>query len=230
MAIKLDNLKWNLYLKKKKLLFFYGFKNGLIHPYEKDLIENLRHIYYGGVPASIIIPLISFCNGRCYDRALLLATAFRNEDFCLIDADVDEIRLNPKIINKFKDYNDNHFANHCFVERTKTDGTIWVYDTSVGLVFEKNLYYKLQNPRITKINTKEKTLNYCEFQDILNADIERDKYILPLTFPNIEAAVEKEYLYKELLKEEIERFKKEIDYDGICKEIEEDMKARLYKR
>ncbi len=232
MATKLDELKWKQYLKKRKKLYIYGAKNGLIHDYEQELIENLRHVYYGGIPASILLLCNRACNGYCYDRALLICHGFEDDEFKIVDADIDGIALNPIIIDKYNKAIENgnswnHYANHCFVERTKKDGTTWVYDTSIGLVFEKNLYYELQNPIITKINDKQATLDYFEYQDVKNADIEKDKYVIPLILPNIEAAAEyDDDWYSQALKEEIKRFKKEINYDAIVKEIEEDMKRK----
>jgi len=225
MATKLDEIKWELYKKKKSILFSYGISKGLIHSYEKQLIENLRHVYYGGVPASIILLCKSICGGYCYDRALLVTLGFGDDDFQLVDADIDGINLNPMYIDT--SCGDEHYGNHCFAERTKKDGTTWVYDTSLGLVIEKNLYYKIERPKITKINSKQATLDYCEYKDIKNARIENDKYMLPLILPNIEHAANKEIeFYSQFLREEIKRFKQEIDYDGICREINEDMKRK----
>lgn len=235
MATKLDKLRWSIYKKKKDLLFYYGIFNGLIHSYEEELLANLRHVYYGGVPASIILLCDKFCNGRCYDRGLLITLGFGDDDFKLVDADIDGIGLNPKLIDKYneaiaKGYTWNHPANHCFAERAKKDGSVWVYDTSMGLVFEKNLYYRMENPKITKINDREATENYCEYQDIKNANFDQDKYILPMILPTIERLADTEkQLYREKLKKEILRFKEEINYEGICDEIHEDMISKGIK-
>lgn len=221
MATVLDKMKWNLYQAKRSLLFAYGIKHGLIHPYEKELIENLRNVYYGGVPASIMLLCDELCAGRCYDRGLLVTFGFGDDDFQLVDADIDGITLNPKYV----DSGFEHYGNHCFAERTDKNGTTWVYDTTVGMVYEKNLYYMIERPQITKINSEEDTLAFCDYKDIKNADIERDKYVLPLILPTIESIAEssKDY-YAKNLREEITRFKKEIDYDGICEERYQDMK------
>lgn len=113
------------------------------------------------------------------------------------------------------------------LKEQKKDGTVWVYDTTIGFVCEKNLYYKMENPKITKINDKQSVLNYFEYQDIKNADIEKDKYILPITMPNIEmiASVD-DGMYKDILIYEIELFKEKIRYDDIVREVEEDMKEK----
>ena len=76
MATKLDKLKFDLHQKKYKMLLIYGLSKGLIFPYDDELIERLRNVYYGGVPASIILLSNGLSNGYCYDRALLMARAF----------------------------------------------------------------------------------------------------------------------------------------------------------
>lgn len=213
MVTKLDKLKWDLYLIRWKILYSYGIRKGLIHTYEKELIEKLRHIYYGGIPASIMILSKNICNGRCYDSALLITFGFEDDDFRLVDADIDAITLAPRNIGRKQ----KHYGNHCFAERTKKDGTTWVYDTTAGLVFERKLYYMMQRPKITKINNKQTILDYIEYQDIKNANIERDKYAVPLILPNIETiANSRTEMYEKALKGEITRFKQEINYDGIC--------------
>lgn len=230
VATKLDNLRWELYRKKYSILFDYGIKTGRIHSYEKELIENLRQVYYGGVPGSIILLCDRMCNGFCYDRGLLVTFGFGDDDFQLVDADIDGIRLRPDYVSEYREElqkgtANEHYGNHCFAERRKKDGTEWVYDTSKGLVFEKKLYYMMERPRITKLNSKQATLDYCEYQDIKNADIERDKYALPLILPTYVALAEQgQQFYTEALKNEIALFKQTIDYDGICQEINEDMR------
>lgn len=83
----------------------------------------------------------------------------------------------------------------------------------------------MERPDIRKINNKEATLTYCEYQDIKNVDIDRDKYVLPLVFPMIEKIVNNtDRLYSEVIKKEIELLKKRIDYEQLCYEIDEDMK------
>ena len=226
---KVSELKWKLYEMKTSILYSYGLKNGLIHPYETELIEKLRHVYYGALPVSIILLCDKMCNGFCYDRAPLITLGFGDDDFKIINADVDSIRLRPAEIEKYG--NNPHFANHCFAERTKEDGTVWVYDTSIGLVTEKSLYYKMENPQITSIRDKEATLTFLENFKINKDDLGEDKYALPLILPSYEAISEmSSHFYANDLKEEIERFKDEIDYESICAEVQDDMKIKCFKK
>lgn len=66
MAIKLQEIKWTLHNYKVKKLLIQGLKSGYITPYDDNLIEKLRNIYYGGIPASIILLSTGMSNGRCY--------------------------------------------------------------------------------------------------------------------------------------------------------------------
>jgi len=235
MATMLENSKWKYYKMKKQILVDYGIANGLIRPYEMEFIESLRDTYFGGVPASILLLSNKYTSGRCYDCALLACFGMGDDDFRMVDANIDGLALNPVYIDEFNKIVEKcgkvigNYKNHCFVERTKKDGTVWVYDTTLGIVCEKNLYYKIENPEITKINDKQRVLDYFEYQAIKNANIEKDKEILPITFPNIEAmAVVDNGVYKDILKYEIELFKKRIGYDSIVSKMEEDMKKEEY--
>lgn len=225
MATKLEKIKWQLHKQRYNILFYYGVTKGLIRPYDQSLIENLRHIYYGGIPASILLLHGKLTNGYCYDRGPLVVLGFADDDFKVVDADINSLRLNPQYIDEYRaGKSSSHYANHCFAERILKDGTVWVYDTSLGLIFEKNLYYKMQNPIITKINDKKTTLEYLYNDFQRDSDITRDKYALPLILPNIERnLVPTQPFYQNLLKQEIEILKQEVSYSAICKEIHDDM-------
>ena len=55
MSTKYQELKWKLFQKKSRALLIYGLKKGYIAPYDEELIEKLRTIYHGGIPASILL-------------------------------------------------------------------------------------------------------------------------------------------------------------------------------
>lgn len=224
MATKRDILKWELYKKKKELLFLWGLKNGFIFAYNEKLVQNLRNVYYGGIPGSVLLLCRALCDGYCYDRSVLVTLGFGEDNFNVINAHMDGIRLNPKYIDQNAKYPSDTYDSHSIAERILSDGSSWIYDTSLGFVFDKRLYWLIERPRIIKINDKQATMNFCEWQDIKNADIERDKYVLPLVLPMIEGYLSRhKELYEDCLKREIELLKERVNYDGVCQEIRDDM-------
>lgn len=228
---KLDELKWKLYLKKRNALIIYGVKNGLVRMYDEELLSRLRHYYYGGVPATILLLHGGLSNGYCYDRGPLVALGFGDDDFRVVDEDIDSIRLNPEYVEAYKAGKiGKTYPNHCVAERTDCNGIVWVYDTSCGLVFEKGLYDMLEKPRVTKVNDRESALAYLDEDFVRDMDISRDRYALHVILPLIEhTARPVQAFYKDQLLREIEILKEEVDYDGVVREIEEDMKGMRKK-
>lgn len=227
MATRIQKLKWDLHSYKQKVLLIWGLKNGLITPYDDQLIEKLRTVYYGGIPASVILLSDGMTNGHCYDRALLMSRAFLDDedDVQLLYADIDSLKLNPKFISDSPLY-----ADHCIVERITKDGKHLIYDTSAGFVYDKKLYWLMEHPKVRKINNKESIIKFInEDDDFHPEDVERDKYIAPLVLPMIEKTFGRpnemySLLGIELLQREIEHYKNTINYDGVVEEISQDMK------
>ena len=227
MATRIQKMKWDLHSYKQKVLLIWGLKNGLITPYDDQLIEKLRTVYYGGIPASVILLSDGMTNGHCYDRALLMSRAFLDDedDVQLLYADIDSLKLNPKFISDSPLY-----ADHCIVERITKDGKHLIYDTSAGFVYDKKLYWLMEHPKVRKINSKESIIKFInEDEDFHPEDVERDKYIAPLVLPMIEKTFGRpnemySLLGIELLQREIEHYKNTINYDGVVEEISQDMK------
>lgn len=216
--------RWQLYQEKYRQLFSHGVEKGLIRLYSDELIKALRNVYYGGLPASIVLLCNDACNGWCYDRAILLSIAFEDNDYQMVEADIDSLRLNPRYIAEHESEQDPRYAEHCYLEAKGGDGSVWVFDTSVGLAFEKVLYDEMQHPKVNRVYDKKTVMSFGEYGDIKNADIENDKYGLPLLMPSYDAIAEKgQPYYRERLKEEIAHYKEFIDYEGIRKEVHEDM-------
>lgn len=227
MPTNLQMLKWKIYQKKSKEMLLYGLKHGYIRLYDDELIEKLRTIYYGGIPASIILLSDCFTNGYCYDRAVLLSRAFLDteDDINVIDASIDSIKLNPKYL---KD-KDPLYADHCFVERTTKDGKKLIYDTSSGFVYDKRYYWLMEHPKVRKINSKQATIDFVnEEEERHPSDIENDKISSISVFPTIERYYGTPYeMYSasgiEMLQREVELFKEKIKYDELKKAVEEEI-------
>lgn len=218
-----------MHCKKERLLLLllWGLKNGLILPYDDELIEKLRKVYYGGIPALVILLSNAMTDAYCYDRALLMSRAFLEDEdeVQLLCASINSLKLNPKLI-----CDDPLYADHCIVERTTEDGRHLIYDTSVGFIYDKSLYWMMENPKIRHISKKDVIKKYIEEDEKRYLkDLDKDKYVAPLILPMIEMTFGRPtemYSAKgiELLQRKIEHFKQQISYDGVVDEIERDMK------
>lgn len=228
MGIK-KNIEWNLYKSKANQLLAWGLKNQCVTLYDDALIKKLRDIYYGGIPASILLLSNTMSNGHCYDMALLLARAFLDdeEDVNLIYASVDNIRLNPKFSNSC----DPLYSDHCIVERVTKEGKHLIYDTSSGFVYDKELYWKIEHPIVRQVRNKDSIVEYVKSTEECHSEKAKEyKSILSLL---ILTSIENSYhseLYARpgimLLQREVECFKKKI----MCKEIDDDMKKIELKK
>lgn len=218
-----DNVTlWNLYKKKKLDLLYYGLKNELVKRYDEDLLSKLRDVYYGGMPASILLLFKKFCGGFCFDRAVLIAHALKDDDYKLVYAHIDAIALNPKEQENIK--KDKRTSIHCYVERTLENGEVWVYDTTLGFCIEKKLYDQIENPVVTHTNSKEKTIAFIEYQEVENRDVTKDRYTPLIMIPIIERSLEQsKYVNDDLLRREIELFKEKINYEELEKEFDKKM-------
>ena len=233
LATKLQKMKWDLYCFKERFLLIWGLKNGLIMPYDDELIEKLRTIYYGGIPASVLLLSNSMTNGNCYERALLMSGAFLEDegDVQLLYAAVDSLKLNPKFI-----CNDPLYSDHCIVERVTKEGRHLIYDASTGFIYDKKLYWLMENPKVRKVNDKEVICNFIQDEEYYHPeDIENDKYAAPLILSIIETTFGRpNEMYStpsiELLQREIEYYKNKINYDAIVEEIDQDMRRLGLKR
>lgn len=212
-----DKLKWEKFKKKFDQFIDYGAENKLIKPYDKELIDNLGNVYYGGLPTSILLLHSGLSNGYCYDRATLVTLGFGDDDFKVVYADIDHLKLRPDYISKFRDGKlSKHYGEHCFAERTTKDGRVWVYDTSLGLVFDKDLYYQMENPVIRKVNSKQDTLLFLQDDFRKYSNNEPNKYTLRFLLPIIEGNLSAtQPFYKKALEEEIAKVKLKVGYDSI---------------
>lgn len=203
--------------KERKDKIVDGMEKGLVHTYPDELFDALRPYSVAGFPAGIMLFNNVQCNGHCYDRAMIMQLAF--EDCKVVYADIESLRGNEKGLS----------PEHAFVETTEFGGNkTWVVDTSVGLIFEKDYYYKFEQPKVNAVFSKEECMNHPTVISILANDFEKDKYALPLTMPIIESAIKSNnhigtVLYRDKVLEELEKFKTAIGYDAINEEIEQDL-------
>ncbi len=199
-----------------------GLKSGKIFTYPKALIDYLRPYHYGGIPISIMVLINELCNGRCYERAIMISLAF--DDAKIIHGDIESLRLSGSA-----EKNGENYAEHAFVETTEFGGgKTWVVDTSIGLVYEKDLYYKLEKVKVKAEFSKEEIMETGLIKTILAGDFEKDKWGLPIYLPIIEQRIENSdwfgtIVYKDFTMQEVQKFKTAIGYADMEAEIEADL-------
>lgn len=217
-----DKKRAKLFHKRYDLLFKFGASHGLIGTYPTQLIERFRNYYYGGIPASILLMLPRLCIGYCYDRALLVTLALEDLEYRVVDADIDSIRYNDAVMAEVEYYKSIgeeislHYPNHSFVE-VKYGNRWFVIDTTKGLVFDRKLYYLMERPVITKINSKEETMDFIDYKDLKGANLDKDKYASLFLLPMFEGYAETSF-YDDELREEIQLYKELISFDKLQEE------------
>ena len=126
-------------------------QNGEIMPYEDELIERLRNLYYEGLPLSIVLHSNYFCLTWCHHMAFQLSRGMDN--FKLIRGNINV-------------YPEKAEPNHSWVEK---DG--FVYDTTDGFKWKKEIYYKYFEAVPIEIYDKD---NYMSF-DFYQTELTRTK-------------------------------------------------------
>lgn len=200
-----------------------GIKHRLVQHFDNGLLIKLRHIYFAGIPGSIFIFTSSSVSFNIGDKAQLMSHALEDEDFILVHGKVNSI-ANYRSNNEVQELKSNTWFE------VNRDGRVWIYDMFSLMKFDKDLYYKLEDPVIERTITREELQSDPEhrwdrqkFRQIL------DPLTLPMLIPNMERAF-KYSPYREYLKAEMTRFKKEIDYDKVTEEFDEDMRLRGFKK
>lgn len=225
MATELEVKRWQEYNKNYREKFLAGIKSGQIRTYEQGFLDKLDRYYFGGLPLSIVLLCNKACNGFCYDRAVFVALGLEDEDYVAVNADINSLRLNPIYIDE-KDENPN-YANHCFVIKKDKDGKEYVYDSSVGLVFDKSWYDEVEKPVVTRVMPKEEVMTFDDYRYFKSTDLELVKYALPLIMPTYDAlAMIGQPYYTEELRRRLALFKEYVGYEKLKREMEEDMEAK----
>lgn len=131
-------------MKLSRELTWDYIEKGKIVPYEKELIENLRDKYYDGIPLSVVLSSSVCCRTWCHHMAFQLS---RGLDYYTI------VRGNINI------YPIDDEPNHSWVEK---DG--WVYDTTDGFKWEKQLYYDLFDAKPIEMYNENNYHNFWFYQ------------------------------------------------------------------
>jgi hypothetical protein len=192
--------------------------------FEEELMENLRHLYYGGLPLSVLA--LTRQNGTlvCYDRAVQLIHGLS-----------DDAVLNGGYTKGYELGDPGEDSFHFWVE----DGD-WVYDGTAGFKFKKEVWYQCEEPRVFSTRTKAECQAFAKSEwqpEVFQWEDDEKEVItdscyplntvsLRFALPGFEARADT-FHDPERFRAEVARFKESIDYDKFVAEFEKSMESEL---
>ena len=221
-----DKIKKDRYFNRLNQLMMSGLEDERIVPFDDDLYDEMSATYVAGLPVSIHIrylkPVIP--PGKCYDRSLYMFFCF--DDAVLVRGDNKDLEL----------IHGKENAGHGWIERGN-----YVYDPSLMMRFDKDLYYYMYKPTNIVKADKEK---YCSFnascrklyEDVTSTTLDdfrtsgAKRFQLITTIPVLKCIAEKSE--DEGFISELEDFLTAVNYDEveISKDLSEKVKQLTCKR
>ena len=212
----LKYFKKELYFYKMNLLFNKGLLNDKISFFDDELYDKMNNTYISCIPVSIHIKYLKpiLPPGKCYDRSLYMFFCF--DDAVLVRADVKDLEL---MYGKEK-------AGHGWIEIGN-----YVYDPSLLMKFEKDLYYKIYSPtNINKITIEDYIkVNQNYYDEVKKTSVSdfrpggRKRTDLCVTIPLIKAIAEDSN--DDGLKRELNEYLSLIEYDE--KQVHEEFASKF---
>lgn len=197
--------------ENKLKLFKEGLSDGRIQPFDQETISKLRRVYYSCLNGVLYLYGMPINDGTIGNKMEILSYIFQDEDFKIVHGHTDSSK---QLV--FPQYNKNKLDCNSWIE-VSHGAKVWVYDTISMLKFEKDIFYKLENPDVFRIVPKA----YIEAHPARSDEDDdyfyypHDKWLLLDYIPNLEK-IAQIHPYKEILLPEIARYKQEIDFDRVA--------------
>ena len=214
----LSNLKRNLYFTRLNFLYHKGLKDGSITFFDEEFYEKMGSTYFNTIPVSIHIkylkPLLP--PGKCYDRNLYMFLCF--DDALLVRGDCKYLEL---------EYGKDS-SRYGWIEIDD-----YVYDPSLLMRFEKDIFYKIYLPTNVERYTKEEYINKNRefYEKVKNTAIEdfmpngKKRHELCVTIPLLQSIAE--LSTNSEFKKDLDNYLELIKYDE--KSVFEEMNKTLKK-
>lgn len=186
-----------------------GLESGKITFFDQSLLSRLRKMYYGFYSAIIYIFGYPTSFENIGNKVELLVYALEDKDYKIVHGITNSVREIP-----FFMYGVKHLDCNSWIE-VEEGGKSYVYDLFSLMKFEKDIYYKLENPTKTKEYSRSQIIgnnnydsdNFRKYSDGFN-------FMLVRTIPIMEKELP-HHPFKRILEPEISRFKKEIKFDDV---------------
>lgn len=186
-------------------------KNRKISEFDLELLSKLKKTVYGGIPGNIYLYAFPTNFETIGNKLEILAWAYRDKKYKLVHGNTNSTK---EIM--FHEYDSKHLDYNSWME-VKIGLKEYVIDTFSMLMFEKDIYYQLENPQVLKVVTSEDINNHparCD-DDFSEAFASYDSLLMLMDTL--------EYLtnnspYKDYLIKELDKLKSKIDYDKMIQE------------
>lgn len=155
---------WEAFLERAQQLTDRGRKRGKVHCYADWFIRGARGEFCRGVPGSLWLLSRELIIHRCATGAMLAAMTLKHAGYeaRVLQLEIDGMRLKPLTAR-----NPDEPRYH-FVVETMEHGRPVIYDTSMGMVFDRKLYWKIEHPTVHAVvdgpKVQELTKEFGDFQ------------------------------------------------------------------
>lgn len=202
--------------KEKLEIYNNGIKNGKIRYFDEKARRRLSRLYYGMYSGLIYMYAFPTDFNNISNKMELLSHVLFDKKYTIVHGETDSTREIPF----FMYANTNHLDSASWVE-VEEGNTTWVYDPFSLLQMERDTFYKLEHPEVkSKITSDYINSHPARQDDDYTFHHDGGDYMLLTIFPQLE-----EYLphhpYSDILGPELDRYKKDIDYDSISLREEE---------
>lgn len=200
--------------KEKLELYKKAISEGKITNFDQTTLTRLRKLYYAFYSGLIYMYYEPTHFHNIGNKVELLTHVIEDKEYQIVHGNTDSTRNIP-----FFMYGVEHLDFNSWIE-VEEGWKTWVYDLFSMLKMEKDIYYKLENPKINRVVPKSVIMkhpgrgDYTEFHD---GFIE----ILFAQMPIIEKDMQN-HPFKEILSPELTRFKKDINYDDLLLRLKEE--------
>lgn len=218
MSSKTGKLIKKLYFKRLEMLFNKGLNEGKITEFDEEIYEKMDGTIISCLPVSLYIKYSKylFPQGTCYDRSLYMFLAL--DDAFLVRGNNKDLEIN----------NGKGHGGHGWVEVGN-----YVYDPSLMLRFDKDLYYKLYG--CSNVRKIDKNTYLEEFKNFVEQHVSTDfdefkpggKRRLELGVLITQVKALSNFLDDEDFKRELNEYLSYIEYDE--KQIQEERYKVLKK-
>ena len=209
-TIFIHNIKQD---KEKLEIFNKALQERKIELFDQTIISRLRKLYYGFLTGLIYVYYEPTNNDNIGNKAELFTHAISDKEYKLVHGKTDSTNI------PFFMYGVENLDSNIWFE-VKEGHKTWVYDIFSLLKIEKSIYYKLENPKVSKAIDKKYIVNHPgREEDEYNTYHNGMDFMLLKMIPEMEKKMSA-HPFKDILSSEISRFKNQVDFETIKLEYE----------